>query len=407
MWTMLLWFGAGGVALVVPPAEAARCPAQVGLDEALRLVEDRPDVLAWGSGAKAARREADGVSWLHGTTQLTATPGVRWWPRDQLQPEGSVGLAHSVLLGNLGGARERVAKAHAAVSDEAMREAHLVQRQEVAHRWVDRWRADHAYALAKAQYERTAALADKFERAIGAGVTRAEAATARADASAARVSLLDAEGEVTHTALFLAEAVGCRGEMGVIGEPWAEAGAIASLAEGRRSPAVAKLEAQVEAGAAENDLTTMQTRPQVGVGMTAEVDGTNTFRTMSNLSGTWAVFDGGHAQRAQIAAEVELLKGRARQAQIAEAQTLALYVHEIEHLTETGRVIDEQLLPQLREAVELERQAFALGESTAEPLAKAERVLTGAELRALKLRGDLAEQVVGARLWAAPDEGSR
>jgi outer membrane protein TolC len=383
-------------------ATGPACAEPMSLEASLAQVEHQPLLRGYASAASAQAGFGDRISRLHGQTSAQLTPGVRWFPFDQLRPEGNVGLQHSAVIADLGGARRRVNDAE--VSALAARaDAELVERRlAVAVRWVQLWSAQEGVALADKQLEAARALEEKLigARALNAS-SQAELLWARTRRQRRQLELIDAEGEVSEAGLALASAIGCAApaELRVIGTPWSPPSA-KTAAPTTDSAAAAALRAHRTAVRERQALAALKQRPTASLGLSAEVDGANTVRTLVGLGGSWSLFEGDYVARGQTAAEEALLTAQLDHVGLEQRHLFAALAHEIEHQGEVITLVEEQLLPDLRALEAVHQTAFDVGEATLADLAQAKSARVDAERNLLTARQRLGLAVVRARIWS-------
>jgi outer membrane protein TolC len=387
----------------VPP-----CPTSVSLEESLTHVERLPVVEGYGSASRARSAFGDRVGWLHGQTSVQLNPGVRWFPLDQLRPEGSIGLQHSAVLADLGGARRRINQAEALVLTTRADAERVQRRLTVAVQWVHRWSAQAGVALAQQQLDAAKELEQKLiaARALNAS-SQAELLWARTGRQRRQLELIDAEGQASEAGLALAAAIGCAepAVLAVAGNPWPPADA--PTTPPATSVAAAALSAQLAALTDRQALAALEQRPTVNVGLSTEVDGANTARTLLGVGGSWSLFEGDYLARGQQAAERELLKAQLDQTSLSQEHLFAALAHELEHQQEALALLEGELLPDAHALEAVTQTAFEAGEATAADLVVAKAASVEAERSRLAARELLALAVVRARIWSAlPEAGA-
>lgn len=398
--------------MLLPSIALLLAASPMTFDEALRLASEAPAVAAARAAVTERRRLSQAVSPLSANPQLTVQPGVRQHSGG-LGPELFVGLAQPFSLAGHGAARREALDRELEHDESLGRSLLQTSRLRTGRAWLSRWAAQTALAEAQRELELATDWATRVERASSSGgMTKVDAAAARAWRAEAALAVLAAEGEAFVAGVRLSEALGLDAR-----EPLAAAEALPelalpdeaqlarTLAGAEQAPAV-RLSANAR-DAEEARLLELKAAngTWLQVGVQGGREGAGDLVGLGTLQLTVPAFDRGERDQARLVAQVARAEGDRRDALARARAERVDTIHELTHTREMLEVLEDDLLPAAEDAARFAQKRLEGGEGTAFEWISARRTVLAAKSRHVRARADHAlSRFAALELGAAPGE---
>ena len=366
----------------------------VTLDGALTRASDSP-LVRGDAAALDERTRGDGaITDMTEPRRVVARPGLRTLREDDRGFEGQLQVGGAWNLGDLAGARRGAARAERDALAASVDHATLLARLEAARAWFTLGRAERQLETLDALDALAAELMTHTERAIERGVTthadRAEASAFQAELALARLASdearIDAQVELG-AALGLAMVEELRPEGGLppftLPDP---AELEARLARAARVPGVIALELAARAQRTSEAELAAEAAPRVEFDALAYRESPDGLLLFGQIGFEIPLGDRAARARSIARAEAARLDAGAEAARAAWVRLSHRVAHELEHATARAATLRDTLLPSLEALVTARRRQLEVGETTvfvvldaARRLAEARRELVDAE----------------------------
>lgn len=373
-------------------------PAQpLSFEQAQALAEASPSLSAAATAIDRRRALAEVVPWLTSNPAVLVQPGGRRMAQGALGPELYLGVTQDVSLAGAGVARRAAALAEVNAEQEERAVLRRGLRLAAAQAWLSLWAAQSALEAAHEELTLTTSWQAKVARGAEAGgFTRVDVAVASAYHAEAHLTALSLEGEAFVRGVALNRVLGRDAERPALTEgappPLGEA-AIESarvLRQADTAPPVRAAAAQVEVERLRADELGAARGSALQVGALAWREGGGDLAAVASLQLTMPLFERAQRERSAAAAALSRAEGRAQLVLAEERAERVDALHEVEHSAEVLRVIEGQLLPASREALDGMQKRFDAGETTAQELVLTRRALLTTRARHARARADVA-----------------
>lgn len=366
------------------------------------LAVDAPAAVAADHSARAFADGAAGlrpIDALHFEVQPGGQfqPTTRAWtsPALQLVAEATVSWA------GVSGARRGTvtSEGDVAVADAAV--VRHLRRLAVAAAWCECRAAERDEAAAAEVVVDAVAVAASLQRISETGaVTADDIGEANAWVADARLQALDAEALRLEAALRLGRLLGTGGAVTTNGPLPEPAELVVAGLDGRFDVEVVRAERVVvalRAGLHEHELRQL---PTAAVAVTSQIDDPTTGFVYGRLGITLPNLDGDVVGRATATGHLRRAEAELQEQQRAQVERLAAAVHEVEHQSEARALIDEQLLPALRERRRLAERRQAMGDGVVFELVRAARSVHDATRRSMRAEVQQRHAAIALHLQA-------
>ncbi|MDP3233525.1 MAG: TolC family protein [Myxococcales bacterium] len=382
---MIAWF-----LMVTVPAQA------LSFEQTLSLADASPSLSAASTAIERRRALAEVIPWLTANPSVLVQPGGRRMAQGTFGPELYLGLSQEVSLAGAGVARRAAAMAEVDADTE---ERAVLRRGLViaaAQAWLSLWAAQVALEAARAELTLTKEWQARVAKgaAVG-GFTRVDVAVANAYQAEAHLTALSLEGEAFVRGVQLNRVVGrdanrpavATAALPVVTIDDERVSHVTETAE--TSPPVRSAKATVEVERLKEREAEASRGTSLQVGALAWREGAGDLAAVASLQLTLPVFERAQRERSVAAAALSRAEGRTLTALADERAERVDALHELEHSLETLRVVEDELLPASREALDGMQRRFDAGEATAQELVLTRRALMSTKARHARAQADV------------------
>lgn len=366
-------------------ASTAAVPTATTVSYPVALSTTAPDVLAATAAADAIGAGARRFRPIDGA-RVELQPGGQFDPsaRQFTSPAAQLVVEGRVSLLGLGGGQRALGEARA---EEARASSSAAQQQHqllVTRAWFARRAAELDEKAAAAAVVDATAVRDRLVRLTATGSVGADD-VAEADAFVAELVLLahDAEARRLEAGLTLARLLGADDEVGTAGElPVVEDVLAVAPSSARRDLEVAQSEARLVAQRQQLSEHDLRQAPSLGVALASQIDDARTGFVYGRLALELPSLDGDVAGRAALLAERHRAEAELALARRRHREAVVVAHHEVTHQRESVALLEERLLPALRERRRLAQRRQELGSGSVFELVTALRAEVTAARRA-------------------------
>jgi cobalt-zinc-cadmium efflux system outer membrane protein len=379
------------LALCAPPQPT------IAFDEALSLAERSPRSAA-ATVAVAKRREVTKrLSSLDSNPSLAVQPGLRTGPLGQgFELYGT--LSHNFNVSGFQGARREALERELAHEEAQARATKHDQRLLAARAWLALWAAQAALAEARRELDLASEWWARVSRSGTAGaMTKVDVASARAYRAEAELGVLALEGERFEAGIWFSRVLGLSLDEPALVSPGLPDLPLPDDALLRRSVASASRAPHAQVAAQLRDAELARANEAVAAkgwwmqaGASTMREGFGDFVLQGTVQVTFPLFDRGEREQAPLVAAAARADGEQRAA-VADAHAERVRaIHELEHTSETLKVLEEELVPATEEAAAGEQRRLEGGEATAQEWVLARRAAVAAKGRRVRAQADHA-----------------
>jgi outer membrane protein, heavy metal efflux system len=382
---MFAWF-----LMVTVPAQA------LSFEQTLSLADAAPSLSAASTAIERRRALAEVIPWLTSNPSVLVQPGARRMNQGAVGPELYLGITQELSLAGAGVARRASAMAEVGAETEERAVLRRGLTIAAAQAWLSLWAAQVALEAARAELTLTKEWQARVAKGAQAGgFTRVDVAVANAYQAEAHLSALSLEGETFVRGVMLNRVLARDADGPAVVTTTLPKVAIDSASVGRliatadTSPPVLAAMATVEVERARGREAEASRGTSLQVGALAWREGGGDLAAVASLQLTLPVFERAQRERSVAAAALSRAEGRTVTALAEERAERVDALHELEHSTETLRVLDDELLPASRDALEGMQRRFDAGEATAQELVLTRRALMSTKARHARAQADV------------------
>lgn len=382
---MIAWF-----LMVTVPAQA------LSFEQTLSLAEAAPSLSAASTAIERRRALAEVIPWLTSNPSVLVQPGGRRQNLGAIGPELYVGITQELSLAGAGVARRAAALAEVGADQEeraVLRRGLLIAS---AQAWLSLWAAQVALEAARDELTLTKDWQARVAKgALAGGFTRVDVAVANAYHAEAHLSALSLEGEAFVRGVMLNRVVGRDADGPAVATTALPVVTIDSASVGRvvaaadASPPLRAARANVEVERLKEREAEASRGTSLQVGALAWREGGGDLAAVASLQLTLPAFERAQRERSVAMAALSRAEGRALTALADERAERVDALHELEHSLETLRVVEDELLPASREALEGMQRRFDTGEATAQELVLTRRAMMSTKARHARAQADV------------------